>query len=389
MNLLGLAAATVAQESENLRVKVFGRFYLTEEWDVYLEDYCHTLIRLDEVDQKDRWSPNKAITKASARKTSFSADNEINKSKEHVVGRKKTKKNKKSLPSTATWFVGLSTVLKVCSETMHTIPIDLWDAYVEGVEELAVSGPSQSDRSPKKGKNSSKSLDKKTKARSNSFTSPKQGKEEDISPRKHISPRKMSHQNHRRTSAILLDPQTRNTMVDVDRCMMLMLDTLAEDRMLKVKHLASLFTAADVDGNGELSFSEFVTLIHSLDPMMLKPDIMKIYRESIALNKDPNCEMTTASFVAAVEAHGLMHLAVENSSALGTIVGTMADLKSTWSWSKPFVTGTFESLLRDLEPGSDLLVFKESGDKSLQGIKDRILAFEKLMLENASPQKTW
>ena len=106
MNLLGLAAATVAQESENLRVKVFGRFYLTEEWDVYLEDYCHTLIRLDEVDEKDRWSPNKAITKASARKTSFSADNEINKSKEHVVGRKKTKKNKKSLPSTATWFVG-------------------------------------------------------------------------------------------------------------------------------------------------------------------------------------------------------------------------------------------------------------------------------------------
>ena len=77
-------------------------------------------------------------------------------------------------------------------------------------------------------------------------------------------------------------------MVDVDRCMMLMLDTLAEDRMLKVKHLASLFIAADVDGNGELSFSEFVTLIHSLDPMMLKSDIMKIYRESIATLRNDN-----------------------------------------------------------------------------------------------------
>ena len=127
MNLLGLAAASVAQESENLRVKVFGRFFLTEEWDFYLEDYCNTLIRLDEVDVKDRWSPNKTIAKASARTTSFSSDKEINKSKENVGGRKKTKKNKKSLPSTATWFVGLSTMLKVCSETMHTIPIDLWD----------------------------------------------------------------------------------------------------------------------------------------------------------------------------------------------------------------------------------------------------------------------
>ena len=387
MNLLGLAAASVAQESENLRVNAFGRFFLTEEWDVYLEDYCRTLIRLDEVDGKDRWSPNKAVTKATARKTSFSTDGEVI---EHVATRKKKKKNKKSLPSTATWFVGLSTMLKVCSETMHTIPIDLWDSYVQRVEDLAIPDPSQKSKSPKKAKNPTKPLDKKTKARSNSFTSPKQGKQEDYSPRKRTSPRKMSHhQSHRRTSAIILDVTTRSRMVDVDQCMMLMLDILAEDRMLKVKHLASLFTAADIDGNGELSFSEFVTLIHSLDPMMLKPDIMKIYRESIALNKDPNCEMTTASFVAAVEAHGLMHLAVENSSALGTIVGTMPDLKSTWSWGKPFITGTFESLLRDLDPDSDLLVFKESGDKSLQGIKDRILAFEKLMLEDASPQKAW
>ena len=55
---------------------------------------------------------------------------------------------------------------------------------------------------------------------------------------------------------------------------------------------------------------------------------------------------------------------------------------------KPFITGTFESLLRDFDPDSSL-VFKESGDKSLQGIKDRILAFEKLMLEDASLRQAW
>ena len=78
-------------------------------------------------------------------------------------------------------------------------------------------------------------------------------------------------------------------------------------------------------------------------------------------------EMTTQSFVAAVEAHGLMHLAVENSSALGSVMGDMNALKKTWQESKPFIIGTFEALLRDLDEDSDLLVYKESGDKSLQG----------------------
>ena len=100
--------------------------------------------------------------------------------------------------------------------------------------------------------------------------------------------------------------------MDVDECMKIMIETLQEDRRLKVKHLASLFSAADVDGNGELSYSEFTTLIQSLDPLMENSTIMHIYREALLLNTDPDCEMTTKSFVSAVEAHGLMHFAVEN-----------------------------------------------------------------------------
>ena len=42
-----------------------------------------------------------------------------------------------------------------------------------------------------------------------------------------------------------------------------------------------------------------------------------------------------------------------------------------------------------VDSDSDLLVYKESGDKSLQGIKDRVMALEKLLLDNAAPKKAW
>ncbi len=385
VNLMGLVAATLAQQSTNKRVETFGQFFLTKKLDFYIEEYCQTIIHLDQLDKKDRWSPNKKRQTSASRKTSFSTSSSNKKA--HISH---SKKKKGHLPLSEKWVVGLSTMLKICSETMHRMPLSLWDSFVIQVEELADESRNQQKEIGSESPPRKKSLSPKKvgKDRGNSVSS---SIGEDESPRKKVdnSPRKGSHHHHRRISAIMNDPKTRHIAVDVDKCMEIMLETLQEDRLLKVKHLASLFSAADVDGNGELSFSEFSTLIYSLDPIMDDSAIVKIYREALLLNEDPDCEMTTQSFVAAVEAHGLMHLAVENSSALGSVMGDMNALKKTWQESKPFIIGTFEALLRDLDEDSDLLVYKESGDKSLQGIKDRVLALEKLILENSAPKKAW
>ena len=172
---------------------------------------------------------------------------------------------------------------------MHRMPLSLWDSFVIQVEELA-------DES----RNHQKEIGSESPPRKKSLSPKKVGKDRSNSVSSIISedesPRKGSHHHHRRISAIMNDPKTRHIAVDVDKCMEIMLETLQEDRLLKVKHLASLFSAADVDGNGELSFSEFSTLIHSLDPIMDDSAIVKIYREALLLNEDPNCEMTTQSF---------------------------------------------------------------------------------------------
>ena len=83
-------------------------------------------------------------------KTSFSTDGEV---KEHVAIRKK-KKNKKSLPSTATWFVGfIHDVKKFVLKRCTLFRLICGDSYVERVEGLAIPDPSQkSSKSPKKGK---------------------------------------------------------------------------------------------------------------------------------------------------------------------------------------------------------------------------------------------
>ncbi len=381
VNLMGLVAATIARRSDNERVETFGKFFLSKKWDHHIEEYCRTIIHLDRLDTKDRWSPNKSKKKSLTRKTSFSDTK-----KEPISS---LKKRKGHLPSSEKWMVGLSTMLKICSETLHRTPLFLWDNFIAKIVDCA------EDKRPKKEIGSESPPRKKSVSSSPPppNKSPKKPRRdssiEEESPRKNnISPRKTStHQ--RRISTIINDMNSRHAAVDVDKCMAIMLEILREDRMLKIKHLASLFSAADVDGNGELSFSEFTTLIHSLDPLMPNGEIMTIYREALLLNEDPNCEMTTNSFVLAVETHGLMHLAVENSSALGSIVGTIQELGETWKESKPFIVGTFESLLRDLDSDSDLLVYKESGDKSLQGIKDRVMALEKLLLDNAAPKKAW
>ena len=67
----------------------------------------------------------------------------------------------------------------------------------------------------------------------------------------------------------------------------------------------------------------------------------------------------------------------------------MDALQRIWQCTKPFIEGTLEALSRDLDQESDLFSHREAGDSSLKGINERLLNFEKLLLEGSQAPLAW
>ena len=73
----------------------------------------------------------------------------------------------------------------------------------------------------------------------------------------------------------VLDIDAR-TIVEAQIVLNIFLRHWSEDLTAKEAHLARLFVAADVDGDGELTTSEFTALIHEVDPEVPVHESMKM-----------------------------------------------------------------------------------------------------------------
>ena len=73
-------------------------------------------------------------------------------------------------------------------------------------------------------------------------------------------------------------------IVKADVVLTAFLEYWSSDLSAKEKHLAYLFEAADVDGDGELTTSEFTSLIHSVDPEVPQSESKMIYYLLVLLN---------------------------------------------------------------------------------------------------------
>jgi hypothetical protein len=383
VNLLGLVASVLSMKGEHARISHFAQFFLGTEWDDDFECYCRSITHADKLDRKDLYSPNRKLAQ---RKSSIDKGSKSPPKKGKLVARKS-----KDLPVMEVWEVRVKTMAKVASESMHRVSQELWDEFYERMCMIArkpeassgatlAAGPGNSSPSPKR--------TAKKRSDSKSYDSEASSVTDGESPRK--SPRKQqqrgSGESPRRGSVDLDAVNYDNYVVNVDDCMGYIMSTLREDRGRKIDYLVSLFTAVDVDGNGELSVSEFTTLVHSLDPMISHKMVLNMYRESMV---GADGEMTTSSFVQAIKDHGLMHMVVDSNNKLSSVQQDMDALQRIWQCTKPFIEGTLEALSRDLDQESDLFSHREAGDSSLKGINERLLNFEKLLLEGSQAPLAW
>ena len=402
VNYLGLIVSTLALKSSHKRIAMFARFMLQTDWEEELASYCRAIVHVDQVDKQDQYSPNRQV------KTRKTSPNQQSKKKSkklaalvksNVVSQKQKSGD---IPMKDEWEVRLPTVMKVAGEILKRVSQSQWDNFVEAVERIAAeekktpnssithlsnavdimktekTNPPLSPKNTHKTNSTSKSPKKVlSKGRSGSFDASTDASTDGDSPRK--SPRKARRESEAGTD--------RTKTINVDDFLDVLLQTVREDRIKKVEYVVSLFTAVDIDGNGELSFSEFTTLLHSLDPMVDHKHALSMYMDALAGEDEQ--EMTTASFVKAIQDHGLLHLAGENASKLNSILNSMEDLRAIWKETKPFVEGILSCLERDLDEDSELFTYRESGDQSLRGIHERILNFEKLMLEGMQEVQAW
>ena len=124
-----------------------------------------------------------------------------------------------------------------------------------------------------------------------------------------------------------------------DQVLDIFLTYWSEDLHAKEEHLKHVFMAADVDGDGELTTSEFTSLIHSIDHEVVVSDIVKMYKETLQ-KTDAHC-LDPGVFVAMCYDNGLVHRAWDNNTkdSMFNIAHTDKELKKTWNNAKPFVLG--------------------------------------------------
>jgi hypothetical protein len=96
-------------------------------------------------------------------------------------------------------------------------------------------------------------------------------------------------------------------IIKADTVLSTFLQYWSDDLHAKEEHLAELFKAADVDGDGELTTSEFTSLIHSVDPEVPVSEVIKMYKN--ALHKTGTECLDPLVFVNMCHRSGLVHRA--------------------------------------------------------------------------------
>ena len=149
----------------------------------------------------------------------------------------------------------------------------------------------------------------------------------------------------------------------------------SSDLKKKEDHLAKLFMSADIDGDGELTASEFTALVHSVDPEVQVTRAVEMYRS--ALHQSANESIDPEVFVRVCYETGLVHKAWHKHNSLLDVAHGIEELKKTWRQSEPFVMGTLRALERDLQPDHALRTLDEAGDGSLPDLRMQLDNFRR------------
>ena len=298
------------------------------------------------------------------------------------------------IPLSEDWLCSLSAIKSAMAVTMKSVRTDIWSQYLAEVEAKAPKRMiSPSSKSKRKKSRSSSAESAGSGANDNTqvgtaFTD-KDGSRSPSSRGKNAKRKVMSHvakgtltkhsRRHWGAQPYKVAASDHHRFICADECLELFLEYWVQDLGDKEKHLAHLFLSADVDGDGQLTASEFTALCHSIDPEVPVKVAIGMYRA--ALKQNPGDESITPEiFVSLCYKTGLVHRAWCRHDRLFDLSSGRAELRKTWSKAEPFVLGTLRSLERDLPANDPLRTCKEAGDGSLPDIVARLENFRKFML---------
>ncbi len=297
-----------------------------------------------------------------------------------------------TIPWSEEWLCSLSAIKSAMAATMKTVRTDIWSQYLADIEAKAPKRTiSPSSKSKRKKSRSSSAESAGTGAKDNveERNTAATSKGSPLSPSSRSKRAKHKVMSHVAKGTLIKHSRRRRgaqpykvtasdhyRFVCADECLQLFLEYWVRDLGDKEKRLAHLFLAADVDGDGQLTASEFTALCHSIDPEVPVKVAIGMYRA--ALKQNPGDESITPEiFVSLCYDTGLVHRAWDRHDSLFDVSSGHAELRKTWRQAEPFVLGTLRSLERDLPADHALRICKEAGDGSLPDIVARLENFRK------------
>ena len=425
-NMVGLASALVKQRHKHPRLDAFARMCFDEVNEHVALGYCIGICRLAEASAAEGTLPTDKSASGSRRSSGSQTSPKATKgrqrrrgfvgkvnlslstdlSRDSIMNYKKSgKKHKKTdlveIPVSEDWCCSVSAVKASMSVTMRTVHDDVWEAFLSDIEATAANYEKNDTKGSQRGPtallNPPVSPNSKAAQTSSSPTSPSMkgikktssglgGKRKLISQfAKGQFKAKFGQKLDSKPYSIKQADHT-NTLT-ADSVLEIFLKHWSNDLGKKEDHLAKLFLSSDVDGDGELTASEFTALVHSIDPDVPVTRSVEMYRS--ALRHSNSESINPEVFVKVCYETGLVHQAWKKHNSLLDVANGKEALISSWKAVEPFVLGTLRALERDLPSNHSLRVLDEAGDGSLPDLRMQLDNLKRFAADSDMTQLGW
>lgn len=397
-NMVGLSSALVKHRYEDSRLDIFAKFCFGELNKHVATGYSIGITMLAETSTDEQNLVNENLLKHSSNSVGGgSGETEGTRSiKGPSSPKSKTLRKRKSRRAsvsknvlhkddcvvipTENWWCSLSSIKIAMANAMSTSREEHWKEFISEIEKIAEEvAMKKEDESPRK------------RLSGNSTASPSSptSKQSTFSKIQATVFKGTVRKYGKHTQKYTIKQDDFCKIAKADDVLKIFLQYWSKDLHAKEEHLKNVFMAADVDGDGELTTSEFISLIHSVDHNVPESDIIKMYKD--VLQKTENECLDPEVFVAMCYENGLVHRAWDNKNndSLYNIAHKMDDLRKTWNHAKPFVLGTLRSLERDLPSDHPLRTLTEAGDGSLADIRMQLDNFQTFSSSAETTKMAW
>jgi hypothetical protein len=213
-----------------------------------------------------------------------------------------------------------------------------------------------------------------------------------------FSPQSSSNSINSNSAAI-----SQELKINVDHFLSMVLSEWKKEQKRRETHLLDIFRGVDVNGDGKLTASEFIQIVHSIDPQREEGEILLIFSDALRRSMQRRGPITSPDslegpgpgvpgpgvpgritpdiFLMIAKEYDLDELAWNEDGNLRNITNDFESLEATWIQVRTFFIGTFEALVRDLDRNHFLKTCEGTGCGCLECILNAYIDFQRMRKE--------